>query len=123
MTSYQSNKKPDYVPIRRKAVPFIPICSITTRLFEDSEDVDEQIDNVQVELNGSNDVFFGGDFVHDHLRVEDNEETEHSHATEAQHNFISARIEHKLKTTNTSFADKQTVKCPARKEDLRTKDQ
>ena len=71
--------------------------SVATRLLQNSEDVDEEIDDVQVQFDGGHDVFLGGHFVHDHLSVVDDEQSEHSHASETHHQFGSARVEDQLK--------------------------
>ena len=42
-------------------------------LFEDLEDFDEEVDDVQVQLDGGGDVVFRGHAGHDHLGVENDE--------------------------------------------------
>ena len=41
---------------------------------KDTEDVQEEIDDVEIEVDGSVYVFLRGDLVHDHVGVEYNEE-------------------------------------------------
>lgn len=36
--------------------------------------MEEQIDDIQVEINRSHDVLLGGQFVHQHARVKDDEQ-------------------------------------------------
>jgi hypothetical protein len=42
-----------------------PVCVV-----EDPEDLDEQVEDVQVKLDGGHDVVLGRDALHDHLGVE-----------------------------------------------------
>ena len=48
-------------------------CSLPVDLIQDLEDFDEEVDNVQVELNGGHDVLLWGQPMHDHVRVKNNE--------------------------------------------------
>ena len=41
--------------------------------LENLEDFNEKVDDVQIELDGGDDVFFGGDASHNHLGVIDDE--------------------------------------------------
>ena len=42
-------------------------------LVQDLEDLNEEVDDVEVQLDGGYDVFLGGDAGHDHVGVEDYE--------------------------------------------------
>ena len=42
-------------------------------LVQDLEDLNEEVDDVEVQLDGGDDVFLGGDAGHDHVGVEDYE--------------------------------------------------
>ena len=50
---------------------------------QDTEDVQEEVDNVQVEVHRRVDVFFRGDLVHDHVCIEDDEEGEKDGAADS----------------------------------------
>ena len=41
--------------------------------FHDFKDLNEQVDDIQIEFDGGNNVFFGGHSFHDHLGVKDDE--------------------------------------------------
>ena len=51
-------------------------------LLQDLEDLDEEVDDVQVELDGRHDVLLRAQSGHDHLRVEDDEEGEEEGAAD-----------------------------------------
>ena len=44
--------------------------------LQNLEDLDEEVDDVQVELDGGQDVLLGAESGHDHLRVHDDEQRE-----------------------------------------------
>lgn len=46
---------------------------VLVNLVQDLEDLDEEVDDVQVKLDGSHDVLLRGQSVHDHVGVEDDE--------------------------------------------------
>lgn len=70
------------------------------RLFhwiEDSEDFDEQVNHVQVQVDGRQNVFLGGEFVHQHVSVENNESWEQQGTGNCIHQLKCLTVEEKLK--------------------------
>ena len=47
--------------------------SLSVDFLKDLEDLDEEVDDVQVQLDGGQDVLLGGHAGHDHLGVVDDE--------------------------------------------------
>ncbi len=54
--------------------------SVAARLPHDTEDVKEEVDDVQIEADGGRNVLFWGHLVHDTVSVEDDEEREKGRA-------------------------------------------
>lgn len=71
---------------------------IASRLSHDPQNVQEQVDNIQVQVDRSVDVFLGGHLVHDHVGVIDNEEGEEESATDGQSQLYHGTLEEDLKT-------------------------
>ena len=70
------------------------------RLFhwiEDSEDFDEQVNHVQVQVDGRQNVFLRGEFVHQHVSVENNESREQQGTGNCIHQLKCLTVEEKLK--------------------------
>ena len=62
--------------------------------FQNFEDLNEEIDNVQVELDGGQDVLFSAEPGHDHLGVHDDEQREEEGASHSQ-GGVSQLVTHK----------------------------
>lgn len=51
---------------------------VSPRSLHEAQDVDEEIDEIEVEVDGRKDVLLRGHLVHDHVSVKDDEATEES---------------------------------------------
>ena len=69
-------------------------CSLPIDFLQDLEDLDEEVDDVQVELDGGQDVLLGAESGHDHLSVHDDEQREEEGAAHSQ-GGVSELITHK----------------------------
>ena len=59
-------------------------CSLPIDFLQDLEDLDEEVDDVQVELDGCEDVLLGAESGHDHLGVHDDEHGEEEGAANSE---------------------------------------
>ena len=58
---------------------------LSAKELKDSQNIAEEVDEVQVEVDGSQDVLLGGEDVHDEMCVEDNEATDDHGTCYGQH--------------------------------------
>ena len=68
--------KPELIPLKTLKKQKNNNCvasSLPVDLVQNLEDLDEEVDDVQVQLDGGDDVVLGGDAGHDHVCVEDDE--------------------------------------------------
>lgn len=72
---------------------------IPVQLVKDSEYVEEEIDDVEVQVDGGEDVFFRGQGGHHHLCVEDEEEAEQDGADEGEGDFEPWALDEQLQDT------------------------
>jgi hypothetical protein len=63
---------------RNSYLKILNIASLVSSIrgVQDFQDLQEEVDYVQVEVDHSDDVLFGAERFHDHLRVEDDEARE-----------------------------------------------
>ena len=52
---------------------YVGMTLFAIHFFHDFKDLNEQVDDIQIEFDGGNNVFFGGHSFHDHLGVKDDE--------------------------------------------------
>ena len=69
----------------------VPPCCL-----EDTQDVDKQVNKVQVEVDGGNDVLLRRELVHDDVGVKDDKTTEQHSPSNGQHKLQCLAPEEQL---------------------------
>lgn len=64
---------------------------------EQTQDVQEEVDNVQVEVDGGQDVLLGGELLHQQVSVVDNEGAEDQSAGSSKDQLRAIAVEKELK--------------------------
>lgn len=70
--------------------------SVLLHRIQDAEDVQEQVDDVQVQVDGGQDVFLWGELVHDQVCVVDNEATEEQGPCPGEYQLYCLIVEEEL---------------------------
>jgi len=70
--------------------------SVLTSRLHDAEDVDKQVDEVQVEVDGSHDVLLWRQLVHDHVSVKYDKAAEEQGTSNGEDKFYSLTPEEQL---------------------------
>lgn len=81
-------------------------------VVEDPENVEEEVDDVQVQLDGRQDVFLGWEPMDDHVRVVDEEQGENDGSADA-HGYLQVRIPEEQLEIKSDETDKE--KYPGKK--------
>lgn len=63
---------------------------------EDAQDVQEQVDDIQVEIDGCQDVLLWGQLVHQQMGIENNEAAEQQSSGPSKHQLHSVIVEEEL---------------------------
>lgn len=66
---------------------------------EDAQNVQEEVDDVQVEVNGGQDVLLRRELLHQHAGVVDDEATEDQGASSSQEQTCIVTVEEELQRT------------------------
>ncbi len=75
-------------------------CLISPGFPKDSEEVKEEVENIQVEADGGVDVVLGRDAVSDHVRIKHNEEGENESPAHSYQQIHHLRLEENLQREN-----------------------
>ena len=70
--------------------------SVFSCCLENPQDVDEEVDEVKVEVNGGKDVLLRWELVHDDVSVKDDEATEEQSTTNGENKLKSLAPEEQL---------------------------
>lgn len=71
---------------------------------EHTQDVQEEVDNVQVEVDGSQDVFLGGELLHQKVGVVDDEAAEDQGPGSGKDQLCAVTVEKELERERTEMA-------------------
>lgn len=63
---------------------------------QDTEDVQEEVDNVQVEVDGCQDVLLRGELLHQQVGVVDDEAAEDQSPSSSEHQLCAVTVEEEL---------------------------
>lgn len=80
----------------QQSCPHDLLPSVLLHRVQDTEDVQEEVDNVQVEVDGCQDVLLRGELLHQQVGVVDDEAAEDQSPSSSEHQLCAVTVEEEL---------------------------